>query len=309
MRRFLALLFACVLAFGEEIPPPILAPLSPPQKIHESALESSGESSPKSTRESTPNIIEREFPIYRDADLANALISRFSPHNENYFLPYYHTIFGRRAPYEPIEAKLQFSAKALLSEDLGFGVGLFFAYTQTSFFQIYAPKISRPVRDSDYSPELVLYKPLNLAFLGGEIHNFRLGYRHLSNGEGDFARSRGMDRIVAEIAWRRGFEAGEIVVRLSAWAYLSSEQNAPMRYRGYSDLALFGTLFKRHHLSLNVQNLIHDYRRYKGALRLEYKFDLARFSIFAQYFYGHGDNLFQYNLKTQSVGVGIAVPH
>ena len=40
---------------------------------------------------------------------------------------------------------------------------------------------------------------------------------------------------------------------------------------------------------------------------LEYKFDLERTSLYVQYFQGYGDNLYQYNIKSKSIGFGVSI--
>ena len=145
-----------------------------------------------------------EFPKYDDINTTNDMLQRFSIHNESYFIPVYYSISGIRAPYKPIEVKLQISVKVNLFDDILFGIGLFFGYTQTSFFQMYSGNISAPFRDNDYMPELTFYRALDWKLFGGEFYNIRLGYLHRSNGEELRERSRGIDRIITELMYKNG---------------------------------------------------------------------------------------------------------
>lgn len=244
-----------------------------------------------------------EFPKYYDLELANSIIKRFSVHNENYFIPLYYSIFGTREGYNPYEVKLQISAKVSLFGDLFYGIGLFFGYTQTSFFQMYSGDISAPFRDSDYMPEITFYRALDFDFLGGKFYNIRFGYTHLSNGESEVERSRSIDRIIVELMYKHG----DFNTNLKTWWIIKKDPIDINKYVGYSNLVLSYKFLERNHIILTVYNLLRNYKRDKGATSLEYKFDLSKISFYMHYFYGYGDNIFQYNIKSQSIGVGFSL--
>ncbi len=247
------------------------------------------------------NTKDPEFPDYDDdVDLLKSLIERFSMHNENYFLPlYYQTKMFKSPydkPYKKFEVKLQISAKASIVKDLFWGVGAYFAYTQKSFFQMYSRNISSPFRSTDYNPELIIYKPFDFGLL------VRLGYRHLSNGDtGDMSRS--MDFAVLDLVYR----ISDFRATLKMWAYIDKDPPDIYKYIGYSDLILEYSFLRRNHLRLTVGNLVHNYKKYKGNVKLEYRFDIRHFGIFVQYFYGYGDNLNEYKMKKHAIGLGFAV--
>lgn len=270
------------------------------------------------TIETNDNIIDYEFVKYEDSSLLQSLVDRFSLHDETYLLPLYYAIEPLPTPinskdnrkYSRFESKFQISFKVLGSKDLFYGVGFYFAYTQSAFFQIYSPKLSAPLRDIDFMPELVLYKPLNIKFLSGELYNIRFGYSHTSNGEGTddvgFKKSRGVDRVFTELMYK----VDNFKLALRVWAFSIFSRLEPpdiKQYIGYSNLKLSYDLYD-HHFTIRISNLIHNYIKYKGNIGLEYKYDLFdRVALYAQYFYGYGDNLYQYNIKSQHIGLGIAV--
>ncbi len=244
-----------------------------------------------------------EFPEYSDINIANDILKRFSMHNESYFIPIYYSIKGIKAPYKPYEVKLQISAKVNLFDDILFGIGLFFGYTQVSFFQMYSGNLSAPFRDNDYMPELTFYRALNWKLFGGEFYNIRFGYIHRSNGEELLNKSRSIDRIITELMYRyKDFNAS-----FKTWFYIGYDPRDIRRYIGYSDLKLGYKFADKNHINLTIYNLIHNYKKYKGAFMLEYKFDLERTSLYIQYFQGYGDNLYQYNIKSQSIGLGVSI--
>lgn len=255
------------------------------------------------TESNKDGYINYEFPRYEDIDTANSILQRFSTHNENYFIPLYYSISGIRAPYKPYEVKLQVSAKINLFDDILFGIGLFFAYTQVSFFQMYSGEISAPFRDNDYMPELIFYRALDWNLFGGKFYNIRFGYLHRSNGEETPQRSRSTDRIIGELMYRNG----DFRVDIRAWFYIGYDPRDIRRYIGYSDLKLGYKFLERNHINLTIHNLFHNYGNYKGSLLLEYKFDFDRTSLYLQYFQGYGDNIYQYKIKSKNIGIGISI--
>ena len=102
------------------------------------------------------------------------------------------------------EARFQISFKARLwaTDDRRFGVWA--AYTQQSQWQVYNSELSRPFRENNYMPELMVsYRP-DLELGGFHWRLFNFGYNHQSNGRAE-PISRSWDRIVAEFgdrAWQ-----------------------------------------------------------------------------------------------------------
>lgn len=263
------------------------------------------------------DLVDYEFIQYQNNNFLQSLLDRFSVHNEIYLLPVYYALEELPSPYMSIsdkkynrlESKFQVSFKFLIARDIIANIGFYFAYTQTIFFQIYSPRLSSPFRDNDFTPELVLYRPFNIDFLGGKFYNLRFGYSHTSNGEGidivGFTKSRGIDRIFTELMYK----IYDFKISLKTWAFIRSEPTDINKYLGYSSLKLKYDIYKNHFI-LNISNLIHNYLKYKGNITLEYRYDLFdRIGLYAQYFYGYGDNLYQYNIKTQHIGLGVAIAH
>lgn len=279
----------------------------------ESRNDESNANSPKSTPDSLKSATlsaekksnDPEFPDYDDdVEFLQSLIERFSMHNENYFLPlYYNTnIFQSNdvkpytKPYKKFEVKLQISAKANIFKDLFWGVGMYFAYTQKSFFQMYSRSISSPFRSTDYNPEFTLYKPFDFGL------NVRFGYKHLSNGDAG-NDSRSINVMALDLIYK----ISDFRATLKSWVYMTHDPRDIRKYLGYSDLILEYDFCGRNHLSLTIGNLVHNYKHYKGNVKLEYRFDIRHFGIFVQYFYGYGDSLHEYNLKKHAIGVGFAL--
>lgn len=259
--------------------------------------------------------LDYEFPVYEDKDKLNNLISRFSIYDETYLLPLYFSISelpsppGAKAKYSKFESKLQVSFKTLVTKDMFAGIGFYFAYTQTTFFQIYSPQLSSPFRDNDFTPELILYRTFYVDSTIPSIYNLRFGYSHTSNGEGvdefGFKKSRGMDRVFLEL----DYSIENFTAALKTWIFARFDPFDIRDYIGYSSLKLKYDLFNTHHFILSIGNLFHNYAKYKGNVRFEYRYDFDKFGIYAQYFYGYNDNIYQYNIKTEHIGIGIAIAH
>jgi len=103
------------------------------------------------------------------------------------------------------EVKFQLSFKSeVISHDfggelLGLASGrLWFAYTQQSHWQLYTPSISRPFRETDYEPELIL--TLGTANEGDGWKLLNIGLLHQSNGRA-LPASRSWNRVYAQGGW------------------------------------------------------------------------------------------------------------
>ena len=235
----------------------------------------------------------------------------FRQHELNYFLPFYRSFIDVGAPNKNSEVKFQISFKTELVKNIFWSdADIFFAYTQRAWFQVYNKADSRPFRDVDYAPEFFIQKPLKKSFLGGEIAYLRFGYIHTSNGE-RIARSRTSDRIMGTL----GYSYENLTLRARAWGYIKHENylldNADLdRYMGYGDLRVAYNS-KAGRASVTFGNIFSNpTKKYRGSIMAEYIYPIAKtFGIYFQYFYGYGDNIFEYKTKSHRFGVGISFPY
>jgi len=97
----------------------------------------------KESEETTKQLVNSSFDIYA--------------YKANYFLPMSHDT-KKRSDREQTEAKFQISVKKPLSYNLfGMNESINFAYTQTSWWQLYAD--SGPFRETNYQPEFFITIP------------------------------------------------------------------------------------------------------------------------------------------------------
>nr|QGT50525.1 phospholipase [uncultured Helicobacter sp.] len=233
------------------------------------------------------------------------------PHRSVYILPFYHSISAPTENNIRDETKFQFSFKLPVISHLFSPYGKFyFAYTQTAWFQNYNKKDSRPFRDLDYQPELFYSYERALGFLGGRFKSISAGYNHISNGERE-ARSRTENRLFVSANWEHQmFKNGVFGVQAMAWVYFGKHNNGFLhdnadlpKYRGYNDLWIY---YKgsRHLLEFYARPVIA--RKYYPYFELGWTIRISKnMGLYAQYLNGWGDNIYEYNIRSQRVGVGL----
>ncbi|MBC3766346.1 phospholipase A [Neptunicella marina] len=245
-----------------------------------------------------------------------------TPHHVNYFLPVlttsginhqaYDVIGEYQQHLENIEAKFQLSFKVPLNKHSLFvkGDGLFLAFTLESWWQVYASNISKPFRESNYTPEIFYMAPLDWHPFGGNT-GFVIGLEHQSNGKTQ-ELSRSWNRIYGHFL----FEKGDFALSFRPWYRLPEKNKTyPLDpggddnpdiadYMGHSELTMgyriddfeFG-LMTRHNVSTN-----------KGAAELSITFPMwGKIRGFATFFNGYGESLIDYNYKQTRFGIGIAI--
>lgn len=235
--------------------------------------------------------------------------------------------FGIYGNNLPGELKFQLSFKVPLWRGAFWSKGsLFFAYTQTSWFQQFNFRYSNPIRDSNYKPSILYSYPTDWKLFGGKIKELRISYLHFSNGIGgneclrdsngnsltpEECRSRSMgNRIIFELLWEKAvFKNGKFGVHITAWPYIPRRRdNLDIGlYMGYANARLYYK-HKKHFAELHVAPIISDYTQYHGSLQLGYAYAISDFvALYGQYFYGYANSLYEYNIPTHRVGVGLRV--
>jgi phospholipase A1 len=251
----------------------------------------------------------------------------FAPGSDRYVIDTFHQnylLFARytdnvnTAPYQPafqaagqqetiddVEAKFQLSLKMRLwtSEDRRWGVWA--AYTQQNQWQVYNDDISRPFRETNYMPEvLVSYRP-GIEFWGVHWNLLNLSFNHQSNGRTDLL-SRSWNRIIATF----GFERENFALLANAWYRIKESDDKDDNpditdYYGYGSLtALYKwrdhsfTLMGRGNLSTG-----------KGAAQFTWTSPrlLGPIRAYVQAFAGYGESLIDYNWNQNTIGAGIAI--
>jgi phospholipase A1 len=227
----------------------------------------------------------------------------FSLHRENYLLPV--TWGNTAAAAKDSELKFQFSFKQQVYD------GLYFAYTQKSFWRVLDQEESRPFRETNYNPEL-FYRLLRPAPSGGAWGG-DLGIEHESNGDSE-PTSRSWNRVyLAPFV-----EYGRLRTELKLWHRLSEEakktpedtsgdENPDISdFYGYGELRLAYLNRWQHRAALMARwNFATD----KGAVQLDYGVPTGTKNLFVygQFWSGYGESLIDYNRSITRYGIGVLI--
>jgi len=206
------------------------------------------------------------------------------------------------------EVKLQLSFKVKLTDGLfGDNGDLWATYTQQSYWLAYAK--SAPFRDTSYEPSLLFTWRTRFDAMGWRARLLGLELDHQSNGRGEFgALSRSWNRVIGKAV----FERGDFVAEARAWWRIpeprSSDNNPDIeRYMGNTEL-LVSWEHGPHTLSAQMRSNLSP-RSHRGAAELTWSFPVPKsqnLKGYAQYFYGYGESLIDYNVRTNRIGLGLA---
>ena len=181
-----------------------------------------------------------------------------------------------------------------------------FAYTGTSFWQLYATDDSSPFRTTDHEPELFVERRYT------DLLSGRCGVAHQSNGESGLS-NRSWNRVFLEGLCsnpRSDLTAPRTWgVSLKTWTVFGeatenediSDFMGPFELRG--DYLFSGEREARFSAMLRNNLWIDSHNR--GAFELNFAFNLfENFRLLVQYFNGYGESLLDYNDNANRIGIG-----
>jgi phospholipase A1 len=142
------------------------------------------------------SLLDTRWELARDSKLG---IFNFRAYKPVYLFPAFWSSSPNAHPFSPsrgtatdtdsldaLEAKFQISFKTKAVENLfGDNGDLWMAYTQSSRWQVYNSEASRPFRETDYEPEVMLAFRTGYGLLGWKGRLFAVGIDHQSNGRSD----------------------------------------------------------------------------------------------------------------------------
>lgn len=208
---------------------------------------------------------------------------------------------------DDIEMQFQLSFKVPLAVNLFDGhMDVYAAYTNRSFWQAYNEEWSQPFRETNHEPELWAQWHNDWQLFGVTNVLNRVGYVHQSNGRSE-PLSRGWDRLYADIVLeKQGF-----VLSLKPWIWLNDDSDTDNpdidEYMGHGELRAAWAHDGRE-LTLMVRNQIEsDFER--GAVELGWAFPLFGYPYikgYAQWFYGYGESLIDYDRRVNRIGLGVS---
>jgi phospholipase A1/A2 len=206
-----------------------------------------------------------------------------------------------------VEAKFQLSFKTKFAENLfGDNGDLWGAYTQSSRWQVYNGEESRPFRETNYEPEVMLVFRNNYSLFGWKGRMTGIGINHQSNGRSD-PLSRSWNRVVLNVGLDR--ENWAFVVR--PWLRISDgndDDNPDIEnYIGRGDAMLVYSK-NGQEFSLLGRHSLRGGDDSHGSLQLDWGFPIDRtLRGHLQLFHGYGESLIDYNHKATYVGLGISL--
>lgn len=206
------------------------------------------------------------------------------------------------------EAKFQISFKTKVAQEI-FGPrgDLWFGYTQSSRWQVYDSAASRPFRETNYEPELMLVFATRYRLLGLDGRLLGVSLNHQSNGK-DLPYSRSWNRVIGMV----GFERQAWTLMLRPWWRLpevsGEEDNSDIEdYVGRGDVLVVRRV-RDHEISLMARHSLRGGERSHGALELGWVFPIHRdLKGYLQVFHGYGESLIDYNASSTRIGLGISL--
>lgn len=230
-----------------------------------------------------------------------------------YVLPYYYTgspynaVYQNNTPHNEklnnAEIKYQFSLKVPVWKNIfNHGSSIFIAYTQLSYWQAYNHRAF--FRESNYEPEIFLTNKINFHLIKKlNINFFNIGLSHQSNGYGN-ALERSWNRIYAEVI----LSTGHWMVGIKPWYIISKDANNPdiAKFLGHGQL-LVGYKHHKQVFSITAYNIFENSHK-KATAEITWSFPITPYiKGYLQFFSGYGQSLIEYNHRTNSAGVGIAL--
>ncbi|WP_241695464.1 phospholipase A [Winogradskyella litoriviva] len=206
--------------------------------------------------------------------------------------------------YNSMEIKFQLSFKTKLAESILFGEGdLWVGFTQVAHWQIYNTDISRPFRELNYEPELILTYPLNLKLAGLTLKMASVRLNHQSNGR-DLPRSRSWNRVIFNLA----MECKNLTLYLSPWIRVPDDEDENPLITSYIGNGRVTAIYKlKKHTFYAIATNTFTLNDNRGSLQFNYLYPINdNLNLHAQMFSGYGETLIDYNHYQNTIGIGVS---
>ncbi len=207
-----------------------------------------------------------------------------------------------------VEAKFQLSLKTKVWQGIFGDYGdLWFGYTQSSRWQVYNGRNSRPFRETNYEPEALFVFPTHYSLFGWDGRLVSFGLNHQSNGRAD-PLSRSWNRLIANV----GFERGDWIVMFTPWwripeARRNDDNPDISNYMGRAQVQIIRE-WGNHEISLTLRSSMRGGRDAHGSGRLTWSFPLAgRLHGYVELFKGTGESMIDYNHNATYLGAGVSL--
>nr|WP_303746547.1 phospholipase A [Stenotrophomonas sp. 610A2] len=265
------------------------------------------------------SLLDSRWELAKDSKLGLFQLRAYKP---VYLLPAFWSSKPNEMPHSPnpnntvtqaeeldsTELKFQLSFKTKVTENLfGDNGDIWVGYTQSSRWQAYNSELSRPFRETNYEPEVMLTFRNGYSLFGWNGRMTGISLNHQSNGRSD-PLSRSWNRVVANI----GLDRENWAIMLRPWYRIPEgrrDDNNPdiEDYMGRGDATL---VYNRngHELAITGRHSLRSGARAHGSLQMDYGFpinNLLRGHV--QVFDGYGESMIDYNHRATYIGVGVSL--
>ena len=208
--------------------------------------------------------------------------------------------------FNHVEAKFQLSFKTKILQGIFWGRGdLWLGYTQVSQWQIYNNKLSRPFREINYEPELILNVPVKFNLFGFKTRMVGVAFNHESNGKSN-PYSRSWNRLI----FHAGFERNNWSVYVRPWIILPAKKDDNPDISSYVGRGDINVIYTKNGNILSftgTRNL--DFKsKSRGGGLFSWSYPIKNnLKGFLQVYHGFGESMIDYNHSQTSVGVGVSL--
>ena len=210
-------------------------------------------------------------------------------------------------PLDSVEVFFRLSLRTKLWDNpIGDNGDIWFAYTQTAYWQAYNSAESSPFRETNYMPEIFsvwrVGVPITERWRWGMVS---VGLKHQSNGRGSvLGISRSWNRLYANF----GFEGPKTEIYLRPWLRIARED--PDDNPDIDDFLGHGDLQIIRHMNasrIELTTRLNPSTR-KGMARLSYHFPLVGdLHGYLSVFSGYGESLLDYNHRQTTLSAGVSM--
>ena len=220
--------------------------------------------------------------------------------NPKYNYPLNNIVLGR------YEARFQLSLKVKALQGIfGRHGDLWVGYTQKSHWQIYNTTYSRPFRETNYEPELILNFATNFSLFGLKTRMLGIAFNHQSNGRAEWL-SRSWNRVILHA----GFERGRWVVLLRPWLRLpdaDDENPAITDNIGRADATVIYRT-GRNLFSVVGSHSLRGGTKNRGQVQFDWTFPVTgNLRGDLQILHGYGETLIDYNHRQTTIGLAVSL--
>lgn len=223
------------------------------------------------------------------------------PTSENpaYTLPF-------QVPYNNYEARFHLSFKTKVIQGMFAGHGdLWVAYTQKAHWQLYNEELSRPFRELNYEPEIILNFATRMSALGFKMRMLGVAFNHQSNGK-ILPLSRSWNRIIFHAAFERPYWK----VFLRPWIRLPDEEDenpAIADYTGRGEAVVIRDV-GRHQLAVVATHSLRFGDKNRGSILGSWAFPVIKnLRGKLQVGEGYGETLMDYNHRQATIGISVSL--